>query len=84
MLMSEFIFINLVPLGVLSVLPGYGPTTGAEIVSHPLVRKVDITVLIYPYCLHPSLRLFQPLTVFCGGGVGWNGDGARDRVSRRS
>ncbi|EIM87936.1 aldehyde dehydrogenase [Stereum hirsutum FP-91666 SS1] len=32
-----------VPLGVLSVLPGYGPTTGAEIVSHPLVRKVDIT-----------------------------------------
>ncbi|KDQ64345.1 hypothetical protein JAAARDRAFT_118482 [Jaapia argillacea MUCL 33604] len=32
-----------VPAGVLSVLPGYGVTTGTEIVSNPLVRKVDIT-----------------------------------------
>ena len=33
-----------VPAGVLSVLPGYGRTTGKDLVSHPLVRKVDITV----------------------------------------
>ncbi|CAL1701213.1 unnamed protein product [Somion occarium] len=32
-----------VPPGVLSVLPGYGRTIGKEIVSHPLIRKVDIT-----------------------------------------
>ncbi|TFY66554.1 hypothetical protein EVG20_g4530 [Dentipellis fragilis] len=32
--------------GVLSVLPGYGRTTGVELVSHPLVRKVDITAPI--------------------------------------
>ncbi|KAA1473484.1 aldehyde dehydrogenase [Dentipellis sp. KUC8613] len=32
-----------VPQGVLSVLPVYGRTTGVELVSHPLVRKVDIT-----------------------------------------
>ncbi|KAI9457959.1 aldehyde dehydrogenase [Lactarius psammicola] len=32
-----------VPSGVLSVLPGPGVTTGKELVSHPLVRKVDIT-----------------------------------------
>ncbi|KAI0249943.1 aldehyde dehydrogenase [Lactifluus subvellereus] len=32
-----------VPSGVLSVLPGPGSTTGKELVSHPLVRKVDIT-----------------------------------------
>ncbi|KAF8238910.1 aldehyde dehydrogenase [Tricholoma matsutake] len=32
-----------VPLGVLSILPGYGPTTGRAIVSNPLIRKVDIT-----------------------------------------
>ncbi|KAI0310157.1 aldehyde dehydrogenase [Amylostereum chailletii] len=31
------------PKGVLSVLPGYGATTGKELVSHPLIRKVDIT-----------------------------------------
>ncbi|KIM91142.1 hypothetical protein PILCRDRAFT_94698 [Piloderma croceum F 1598] len=31
-----------VPAGILSVLPG-GPTTGKEIVSHPAIRKVDIT-----------------------------------------
>ncbi|KAF8269073.1 Aldehyde/histidinol dehydrogenase [Lactarius quietus] len=29
--------------GVLSVLPGPGATTGKELVSHPLVRKVDVT-----------------------------------------
>ncbi|KAJ5537551.1 hypothetical protein N7494_007030 [Penicillium frequentans] len=32
-----------IPAGVLSVLPGYGVTTGKALVSHPLVRKVDIT-----------------------------------------
>ena len=33
-----------VPGGVLSVLPGPGTTTGKGLVSHPLIRKVDITV----------------------------------------
>ncbi|KAI0700734.1 aldehyde dehydrogenase [Cytidiella melzeri] len=32
-----------VPSGVLSVLPGYGKTTGKEIASNPIIRKVDIT-----------------------------------------
>jgi len=32
-----------IPNGVLSVLPGYGRTTGKALVSHPLVRKVDVT-----------------------------------------
>ncbi|TFK43675.1 aldehyde dehydrogenase [Crucibulum laeve] len=32
-----------VPPGVLSVLPGYGATTGKEIVKNPLIRKVDVT-----------------------------------------
>ncbi|KAF8450611.1 aldehyde dehydrogenase domain-containing protein [Boletus edulis BED1] len=32
-----------VPDGVFTVLPGYGHTTGKQIASHPLVRKVDIT-----------------------------------------
>ncbi|KAJ5715542.1 Aldehyde dehydrogenase C-terminal [Penicillium malachiteum] len=32
-----------IPAGVLSVLSGYGATTGKALVSHPLVRKVDIT-----------------------------------------
>ncbi|KAJ5771581.1 Aldehyde dehydrogenase C-terminal [Penicillium odoratum] len=32
-----------IPSGVLSVLPGYGMTTGKALVSHSLVRKVDIT-----------------------------------------
>jgi Aldehyde dehydrogenase family len=36
--------IHSVPSGVLSVLPGPGATTGRQLVSHPLVRKVDITV----------------------------------------
>lgn len=31
------------PYGVLSVLPGYGATTGKALVGHPLVRKVDVT-----------------------------------------
>ena len=31
------------PDGVLSVLPGYGAITGKALVSHHLVRKVDIT-----------------------------------------
>jgi acyl-CoA reductase-like NAD-dependent aldehyde dehydrogenase len=31
------------PDGVLSVLPGYGAETGRALVSHPLVRKVDVT-----------------------------------------
>jgi acyl-CoA reductase-like NAD-dependent aldehyde dehydrogenase len=33
-----------VPPGVLSILPGYGHITGKQIISHPLVRKVDVTV----------------------------------------
>ncbi|KAI9452581.1 aldehyde dehydrogenase [Russula earlei] len=32
-----------IPGGVLSVLPGPGATTGQELVSHPLIEKVDIT-----------------------------------------
>jgi Aldehyde dehydrogenase family len=36
--------VHSVPSGVLSVLPGPGATTGKQLVSHPLVRKVDITV----------------------------------------
>lgn len=32
-----------VPQGAFSVLPGYGATTGAALVGHPLVRKVDVT-----------------------------------------
>ncbi|KAK7470409.1 hypothetical protein VKT23_001835 [Stygiomarasmius scandens] len=32
-----------VPEGTLSVIPGYGHTTGKAIVSNPLVRKVDVT-----------------------------------------
>ncbi|KAL0949295.1 hypothetical protein HGRIS_009373 [Hohenbuehelia grisea] len=32
-----------VPPGVLTILPGLGSTTGKEMISHPLVRKVDIT-----------------------------------------
>ncbi|KAF8842757.1 aldehyde dehydrogenase [Paxillus ammoniavirescens] len=32
-----------VPDGVFTVLPGYGHTTGTQLASHRLVRKVDIT-----------------------------------------
>ncbi|KIJ69983.1 hypothetical protein HYDPIDRAFT_23137 [Hydnomerulius pinastri MD-312] len=32
-----------VPEGVFTVLPGYGHSTGTELASHPLIRKVDIT-----------------------------------------
>ncbi|KAG2060133.1 aldehyde dehydrogenase [Suillus hirtellus] len=31
------------PDGVLTILPGYGHTTGKQLATHPLVRKVDIT-----------------------------------------
>ncbi|KXS97069.1 hypothetical protein AC578_10783 [Pseudocercospora eumusae] len=31
------------PPGVFNVLPGYGATTGKALVSHPLVKKVDVT-----------------------------------------
>jgi acyl-CoA reductase-like NAD-dependent aldehyde dehydrogenase len=31
------------PDGAFSVLPGYGASTGKALVSHPLVRKVDLT-----------------------------------------
>ena len=34
----------IVPPGVLNVLPGHGKTVVPELASHPLVRKVDITV----------------------------------------
>jgi delta 1-pyrroline-5-carboxylate dehydrogenase len=40
-----------VPEGVLSILPGPGPTTGVELVKHPLVRKVDITVRVTVHLL---------------------------------
>jgi acyl-CoA reductase-like NAD-dependent aldehyde dehydrogenase len=32
-----------VPDGVFNVLPGDGPTTGKALVSHPLIKKVDVT-----------------------------------------
>ncbi|KAL1889392.1 hypothetical protein Cpir12675_005814 [Ceratocystis pirilliformis] len=32
-----------IPDGVLSVIPGYGPTTGQALAQHPLVRKMDFT-----------------------------------------
>ncbi|KAG6821528.1 hypothetical protein H0H93_000037 [Arthromyces matolae] len=32
-----------VPPGVLTILPGFGATVGRAIVSHPAVRKIDIT-----------------------------------------
>lgn len=32
-----------VPAGVLTVLPGFGQTTGKAIISNPLIRKVDVT-----------------------------------------
>ena len=35
--------IALVPDGVLSILPGLGTSTGAALVAHPLVKKVDLT-----------------------------------------
>jgi hypothetical protein len=41
---SILVFVFKVTSGVLSVLPGPGATTGKELVSHPLIRKVDITV----------------------------------------
>ncbi|KAK6394231.1 hypothetical protein LTR65_002077 [Meristemomyces frigidus] len=31
------------PDGVFSVLPGYGASTGKALVSHPLVKKIDVT-----------------------------------------
>ncbi|KAJ3553034.1 hypothetical protein NM688_g3834 [Phlebia brevispora] len=31
------------PNGVLSVLPGFGKTTGMNIISNPMIRKVDVT-----------------------------------------
>lgn len=31
------------PPGVVNVLPGYGPTAGAAITSHPLINKVAFT-----------------------------------------
>lgn len=31
------------PAGLLNVVNGYGPTTGAAIVSHPLIRKISFT-----------------------------------------
>ena len=33
-----------VPPDVLNVLPGTGPEMGKEIVTHPAIRKVDVTV----------------------------------------
>lgn len=33
-----------VPNGVLTILPGFGQTTGKAIISNALIRKVDVTV----------------------------------------
>lgn len=55
-----------VPPGILSVLPGYGPTVGKEVVSHPAIRKVDITVGVQLFLqISPSkeFRLGHPLDV---------------------
>jgi delta 1-pyrroline-5-carboxylate dehydrogenase len=49
-----------VPSGVLSVLPGPGITTGKELVSHPLIRKVDITVALTVSTIwHDSERILR-------------------------
>ena len=40
---SPFIIFT-VPPDVLNVLPGTGPEVGMEIVAHPTIRKVDVTV----------------------------------------
>lgn len=52
------IFQCTVPSGVLSVLPGYGKTIGKEIVSNPLIRKVDITVSGIAHISETPLTLF--------------------------
>lgn len=43
LLLGKILALAGVPAGAFSVLPGYGATTGKALVSHPLVRKVDVT-----------------------------------------
>lgn len=45
---------SIVPDGVLTVLTGYGHTTGRTMCANPLVTKVDITVSLpdYSYLIH--------------------------------
>lgn len=51
----------LVPPGVLSVLPGTGIITGKDIVSNPLIRKVDITVRAFNLCLSTQILMITRL-----------------------
>ena len=54
------------PDGVFTVLPGHGRTTGKQLASHPLVRKVDITV-----SSHSSLSfLYRQLSFEAGTQTG--------------
>jgi len=39
--------LHTVPPDVLNVLPGAGPEMGKEIVTHPAIRKVDVTVRLF-------------------------------------
>jgi hypothetical protein len=50
---------DVVPSGVLSVLPGYGYDTGKEIISNPLIRKVDVTVSIDALILDDTSLMFD-------------------------
>ncbi len=53
-----------VPSGVLSVLPGPGATTGKELVSHPLIRKVDVTVAhVVLIAWHDSKRISRQVLI---------------------
>lgn len=40
----------------MTILPGYGHTTGKQLATHPLVRKVDITVRSYSHAQSSSHR----------------------------
>ena len=46
-----------VPPGVLQVLPGPGITTGMDLVSNPLIKKVDITVSFTDYRRNWSVNI---------------------------
>ena len=46
------------PSGVLSVLPGYGESTGVEIAKHHYIRKIDVTVRIFD--LNHRIALAEP------------------------
>jgi hypothetical protein len=59
-----------VPRGALSVLPGFGATTGKDLISHPLVKKVDITV---------STAANSEVSTCYTYSLGWHNDGSHDR-----